>query len=63
MRRDTSVETLSFADGSGFVKVGDAEADPEDLRLVREAWEEAVRAMHSEEWYLLVLDEMHYAIG
>jgi len=49
--------------GRGFVKVGGAETDPEDLRLVREAWAEAVRAMHSGEWDLLVLDEINYAIS
>ena len=49
--------------GRGFVKVGGAETDPEDLRLVLEAWAEAVRAMQSGEWDLLVLDEINYAIG
>ena len=49
--------------GRGFVKVGGAETDPEDLRLVQEAWDEAVRAMQSGEWDLLVLDEINYAIG
>ena len=49
--------------GRGFVKVGGAETDPEDLRMVHEAWAEAVRAMHSGEWDLLVLDEINYAIG
>lgn len=49
--------------GRGFVKVGGAETDPEDLRMVQEAWQEAVRAMHSGEWDLIVLDEINYAIG
>ena len=49
--------------GRGFVKVGGAETDPEDQRLVDEAWNEAVRAMHSGEWDLLVLDEINYTIG
>ncbi len=49
--------------GRGFVKVGGAETDPEDLRLVREAWAESVRAMHSGEWDLIVLDEINYAIS
>lgn len=49
--------------GRGFVKVGGAETDPEDLRLVQEAWTESVRAMGSGEWDLLVLDEINYAIG
>jgi cob(I)alamin adenosyltransferase len=49
--------------GRGFVKVGGAETDPEDLRLVQEAWAESVRAMQCGEWDLLVLDEINYAIG
>lgn len=49
--------------GRGFVKVGGAEADPEDLRMVAEAWEEAAAAIHSGEWDLIVLDEINYAIS
>lgn len=49
--------------GRGFVKVGGAETDPEDQRLVDEAWAESVRAMHSGEWDVLVLDEINYTIG
>ena len=49
--------------GRGFVKVGGPETDPEDLRLVQEAWAESIRAMHSGEWDLLVLDEINYAIS
>lgn len=49
--------------GRGFVKVGGADADPEDLRMVQQAWEEAVAAIQSGEWDLLVLDEINYAIS
>lgn len=49
--------------GRGFVKVGGAETDPEDLRLVQEAWQDAVREMQSGDWDLIVLDEINYAIG
>ena len=49
--------------GRGFVKVGGAETDPEDLRLVREAWVEAKAAIFSGEWDLIVLDEINYAIN
>ena len=49
--------------GRGFVKVGGAEADPEDLRMVEEAWDEAAAAILSGEWDLVVLDEINYAIG
>src|SRR5271165_3645190 len=49
--------------GRGFVKVGGAETDPEDLRLVEEAWQEAQRAILSGEWDMVILDEINYAIG
>jgi cob(I)alamin adenosyltransferase len=49
--------------GRGFVKVGGAETDPEDLRMVEEAWAEASAAIASGEWDLVVLDEINYAIG
>jgi cob(I)alamin adenosyltransferase len=49
--------------GRGFVKIGGAEADPEDLRLVQEAWTEAREAIYSGEWDMVVLDEINYAIG
>jgi cob(I)alamin adenosyltransferase len=49
--------------GRGFVKVGGAETDPEDIRMVEEAWNEAARAILSGDWDLVVLDEINYAIG
>jgi cob(I)alamin adenosyltransferase len=49
--------------GRGFVKVGGAETDPEDVRLVEAAWEEAKRAIASGDWDMVILDEIHYAIG
>jgi cob(I)alamin adenosyltransferase len=49
--------------GRGFVKVGGAETDPEDLRLVQVAWGEASEAISSGEWDLVILDEINYAIG
>src|ERR1700691_2703006 len=49
--------------GRGFVKVGGAETDPEDIRLVEAAWEESAAAILSGEWDLGVLDEINYAIG
>ena len=49
--------------GRGFVKVGGAEADPEDIRLVEEAWREAEAAILSGEWDLVILDEINYAIS
>ena len=49
--------------GRGFVKVGGAETDVEDVRLVEAAWEEARAAILSGEWELVVLDEINYAIS
>jgi cob(I)alamin adenosyltransferase len=49
--------------GRGFVKIGGAETDPEDARLVEEAWAEARAAILSGEWDMVVLDEINYAIG
>jgi cob(I)alamin adenosyltransferase len=49
--------------GRGFVKVGGAETDPEDVRLVEAAWDEARQAIDSGDWDMVVLDEINYAIG
>ena len=49
--------------GKGFVKIGGAETDPEDIRMVEEAWEEARQAILSGEWDMVVLDEINYAIS
>ena len=49
--------------GRGFVKVGGAETDPEDIRMVEDAWAEAAAAILSADWDLVVLDEINYAIG
>jgi cob(I)alamin adenosyltransferase len=49
--------------GRGFVKIGGAETDPEDLRLVQDAWAEAQHAINSGEWDMVILDEINYAIG
>jgi len=49
--------------GRGFVKVGGAETDAEDIRMVEAAWAEAREAIYSGEWDMVVLDEINYAIG
>ena len=49
--------------GRGFVKVGAEKPDPEDVRMVEEAWAEGERAIHSGEWDLVILDEINYAIS
>jgi cob(I)alamin adenosyltransferase len=49
--------------GRGFVKVGGAETDPEDIRLVEAAWAEAREAIYSGDWDMVILDEINYAIS
>jgi cob(I)alamin adenosyltransferase len=49
--------------GRGFVKVGGAETDPEDIQLVEQAWGEAERAILSGQWDVVILDEINYAIS
>jgi len=49
--------------GRGFVKVGGAETDPEDIKLVGAAWAEAEAAIRSGQWDLIILDEINYAIS
>jgi cob(I)alamin adenosyltransferase len=49
--------------GRGFVKVGGAETDPEDVKMVASAWAEAEQAILSGQWDLVILDEINYAIS
>jgi cob(I)alamin adenosyltransferase len=49
--------------GRGFVKIGGAETDPEDIKMVEDAWQEARQAILSGEWDMVVLDEINYAIS
>jgi len=49
--------------GRGFVKVGVEKPDPEDVRLVEEAWQFASQAILGNEYDLVVLDEINYAIS
>jgi len=49
--------------GRGFVKVGAEKPDPEDVRMVEQAWSEAEKAIQSGNWDLVVLDEINYAIS
>jgi cob(I)alamin adenosyltransferase len=49
--------------GRGFVKVGAEKPDPEDVRMVEDAWQEGIRAIQSGEWDLVILDEFNYAIS
>jgi cob(I)alamin adenosyltransferase len=49
--------------GRGFVKVGAEKPDPEDVRLVEEAWRFASDKIASGEFDLVILDEINYAIS
>ncbi|HEY7838337.1 MAG TPA: cob(I)yrinic acid a,c-diamide adenosyltransferase [Terriglobales bacterium] len=49
--------------GRGFVKIGAEKPDPEDVRLVAEAWAAAQQEMESGNWDLVILDEINYAIS
>jgi cob(I)alamin adenosyltransferase len=49
--------------GRGFVKVGAEKPDPDDVRMVDEAWGDSAKAIQSGEWDLVVLDEINYAIS
>ena len=49
--------------GRGFVKVGGAETDPEDIKMVEAAWQAAREAILSGQWDLIILDEINYAIS
>jgi cob(I)alamin adenosyltransferase len=49
--------------GRGFVKVGGAETDPEDVRLTEEAWNFGHAQIESGKYDLVVLDEINYVIS
>ena len=49
--------------GRGFIKVGGAETDPEDIRLAEEAWEYSRRQIEGATYDLVILDEINYVIS
>jgi len=49
--------------GRGFVKMGDAETNPEDIRLAEQAWEFARQQIYSGTYELVILDEINYVIS
>ncbi len=49
--------------GRGFVKIGGAETDPEDIRMAEECWESGRAAIYSGTYDLVVLDEINYTIS
>jgi cob(I)alamin adenosyltransferase len=61
MLGDDKIEILPM--GRGFIKVGGAETDPEDERLVRDAWEFGRKQIESGKYGLVILDEINYVIS
>src|SRR5947208_2605982 len=49
--------------GRCFVKVGTEKPDPEDVRMVEQAWADSEQAIQSGQWDLIILDEINYAIS
>ncbi|MFN3321919.1 MAG: cob(I)yrinic acid a,c-diamide adenosyltransferase [Bryobacteraceae bacterium] len=48
--------------GRGFVKIGTEKPAPEDVALAEAGWREACEAIRSEEFDLVILDEINYAV-
>jgi cob(I)alamin adenosyltransferase len=61
MLGDARFEILPM--GRGFVKVGAEKPDPEDVRLVEEAWRFAAGKIKSGDYDMVILDEINYAIS
>ena len=61
MLGDDKMEILPM--GRGFVKVGGADTDPEDVRMCEEAWSFALAQIQSLKYDLVVLDEINYVIS
>ena len=49
--------------GRGFIKIGGAETDPEDLKLCLECWNFGKEQIYSGKYDLVVLDEINYVIS
>ena len=49
--------------GRGFVKIGGAETDPEDIRLAEECWQSGCEAICSGKYDLVILDEINYTLS
>lgn len=49
--------------GRGFVKVGGAVTDPEDIRLAEQCWETGRAAIYGRKYDLVILDEINYVIS
>jgi cob(I)alamin adenosyltransferase len=61
MLGDDKIQILPM--GRGFIKVGEAATDPEDARLIEQAWKFGRDQIHSGEYDLVILDEINYAIS
>jgi len=49
--------------GRGFVKIGGAETDHEDIQLAEQCWQTGLDAIHSGLYDLVILDEINYVIS
>ena len=49
--------------GRGFVKVGGAETDPEDIKMAHDCWAAGRDAIYSGTYDLVILDEINYVIS
>jgi cob(I)alamin adenosyltransferase len=49
--------------GRGFVKLGQGQQDPDDVRLCEQAWEFGRAQIESGKYDLVVLDEINYVIS
>ena len=49
--------------GRGFVKIGGAETDPQDIKLAEECWQAGREAIYGGKYDLVVLDEINYTIS
>ncbi len=49
--------------GRGFVKIGAEKPEPEDIRLVEEAWHFASEKIRGGGYDVVILDEINYAIS
>jgi len=49
--------------GRGFVKIGGAETDPQDLELAARCWQTGRQAIYSGSYDLVILDEINYVIS
>ncbi|HUO33889.1 MAG TPA: cob(I)yrinic acid a,c-diamide adenosyltransferase [Candidatus Acidoferrum sp.] len=61
MLGDDKFEILPM--GRGFVKVGGADTDPEDVRMCEAAWEFGRERIFSGKYDLVILDEINYVIS